>query len=122
MTDVERWPEWTSSVTSLQRLDTGRFATGSRARIKQPRLAAAVWTVTEVRPGHSFTWVSRVPGLRTIGYHGVTAAGSGSEASLEVRFEGIFAGIAALLFGKLTEECLEKESKGLKHRCENKLQ
>lgn len=64
MTDVERWPEWTSSVERAERLDDGPLRVGSRARLKQPRFPPVVWTVTELelggrshgRPG---TWVSR---------------------------------------------------------------
>ena len=34
--DIERWPEWTPTVTSARRLDGGPFGLGSRFRIKQP--------------------------------------------------------------------------------------
>ena len=118
MTDVERWPDWTASITTLKRLDNGPFDVGSRARIRQPKLLPAVWTVTRLDAGRSFTWRSGTPGLHVIGYHAVKPAGKGSEVTLVVLFEGIFAGIAGRLFRKLNETYLDMETSGLKRRCE----
>ena len=49
--DVERWPEWTASVTRLVALDGPGIAVGKRFEIKQPRMPKLVWEVTEVVPG-----------------------------------------------------------------------
>ena len=118
MVDVERWHEWTRSITSIKRLDGGAFQVGSRAQVRQPKLLPAVWTVTAFQPGRSFTWMSRMPGLRVIGGHSVEAGKHGSIVTLSVQFEGLFRSIAARLFRKLNVEYLDMEASGLKLRCE----
>lgn len=66
-TDVEHWPDWTASVTTLRGLDGAQLAVGRRFEIKQPRMPKLVWTVTELEPGTSWTWVQRSPGGGDVG-------------------------------------------------------
>src|ERR1700737_1302301 len=80
--DVERWPEWTSTMTSVRRMDDAPFAVGSKARVRQPRLLPAVWQVTELDERRSFTWVTRSPGVRIEAGHLVERVGSGSRVTL----------------------------------------
>ena len=61
--DLEHWPEWTASVTSVELLEPGPLAVGTRARVIQPKLKPAVWEVTQAKAGRGFTWVTRHPGL-----------------------------------------------------------
>ena len=86
--DVERWPEWTSTMTSVRRMDDGSLAVGSRARIRQPRLLPAVWQLTELDE-RSFTWVTRSPGVQITGEHLVEANGAGSRVTLSLQFSGL---------------------------------
>jgi len=117
--DVEHWPDWTESVTSVERLDEGPLRVGSRARIRQPRLPVATWQVTELVPGESFTWVARGPGIRTTGTHRVEQLGEGrSRATAILEQAGPVGGLVGLLTKGLTERYLQTEVRGLKARCE----
>ncbi len=119
MTDVERWPEWTASVTNVERLDGAPFRVGSRARIRQPRLPVAIWTVTALEPGHSFEWQAATPGLLTVADHRVEAAGDhASRVTLSLTWSGPLAPVIRRLFGTLSRRYVEMEAQGLKQRCE----
>ena len=74
-TDVEQWPSWTASVSSLEPLDGPAIAVGHRFRIKQPRMPALVWQVTEVDAPRSWTWAVRSAGATTEATHEVSPCG-----------------------------------------------
>src|SRR5262245_17833172 len=73
LTDVERMPEWTESMTEVRRLDEGPLSVGSQTRILQPKMAPLVWTVTELTPEKSFIWTTTTGGMRMTGGHYVKA-------------------------------------------------
>ncbi len=116
--DIERWPEWTPTVTSIQRVDRGPLAVGSRARIRQPKLLPAEWQVSELEEGRSFTWVSRSPGVRVTARHWVEADGGGSRVTLSLEFSGLLGPLVARLTRSLSVRYLALEARGLKERIE----
>jgi uncharacterized membrane protein len=117
--DVERWPEWTPTMTSVQRLDNGPFGVGSTAQVRQPRLRPAVWKVTDLEDGRNFTWVTRAPGLHMKAGHGVERRGSGSRVELSFEMSGLLARVMSLLYGAMIEKYVTTESQRLKQRCES---
>jgi uncharacterized membrane protein len=117
--DVERWPEWTASVRSVEIAEGAGVEPGARARIRQPRLPVLTWEVTEVDPGVSWTWVASSPGVVTTARHTVTPVGpDAARVDQVIEQRGPLAGIAGLVTGRLTRRYLATEAAGLKRRCE----
>jgi uncharacterized membrane protein len=118
MSDVVRWPEWTRSVSSVWRLEPGPLQVGSRVVIKQPRFPAARWLVTDVEPGHAFTWVSLGPAMRVTATHVVEPDGSGSRVTLALTYEGMIGRLMGRLTRGISERYVAMEGEGLRRRCE----
>ena len=119
MSDIDRWPEWTPSVTSIKRLDTGPFVVGSRAVIRQPKFPPALWTVTAIDGQRSFTWMNRAPGITVTAHHSINGFGNATTATLSLCYEGLLGGLLARMTRGITNRYLAMEAKGLKARSEN---
>jgi uncharacterized membrane protein len=117
--DVERWPEWTSTITSVKRRERGPFALGSSAQVRQPRLRPAVWQVTALEDQRNFTWTTRSPGLRMTAGHLIEPQGTGSRVVLSFELSGFMAPVVSRLYGGLIERYIATESQGLKKRSES---
>ena len=119
MSDVDRWHEWTPSIAAIKRLGDEPLAVGTRAIVRQPKLPPALWKVTQIEPGASFTWVSRAPGLRVVGTHRVEPTATGSRATLSLELHGVVGGFFGWLTKGITERYIGFEATGLKARSEN---
>lgn len=117
--DVEHWPEWTASVTSLTGKDGPALAVGKRFAIKQPGLQKLVWKVAEIQPGKSWTWAHRSPGVLVIARHYVTGLPGGRTlVRQELDQRGVLGALVGQLTAKRTKRFLSMEARGLKARSE----
>src|SRR4030095_5574831 len=116
--DLERWPEWTRSITSVKRLDSGKLGIGSQVRIQQPKLKSVTWRISEFVEGRVLTWDGQSPGLFLRARHEVQPSGSGAIVILIINQAGWLAPLVNLLYGKLTKDYMEMEAQGLKRRSE----
>ncbi len=118
-TDVEQWPTWTASVSSVEPLDGPAIEVGHRFRIKQPRMPLLVWEVTEVAPGRSWTWVVRASGATTTATHEITPRGtSACTVAQSIDQRGVVGMMVAVLMRRLTKRYLALEGEGLKKASE----
>ena len=119
LVDVERWPTWTGSMREVTKLEGGELATGRTVRVRQPRMPALIWEVTEFDPGKSFSWRSSSPGITTLGTHHVRpTAGNRTTVTLGIHQSGPLAAAVALLTAGRTKRYVQMEADGLTRRCE----
>ena len=117
--DVEAWPQWTSSMTSVTRIDSGDFAVGSRARVKQPKIGTKTWTVTELTPAHSFVWEAKRPGLTLVAGH-YLSSGDGETVNLTLKLEqkGLVGRLLEPFTERTAQRAVQLEAQGHKRRAE----
>ena len=116
--DVERWPEWTPTVTSVRVVSDGEFGLGSVARIRQPMQPESEWTVTVFEAGRRFAWATRRTGLRMVGTHEIAADGTGTRNVLSIDAEGPLAFMLWPVLRGAMRKALSDENRGLKACCE----
>ena len=107
-------------MSAVERLDTGDFGVGSRARVKQPGMPRLVWEVTEFTPGEVFSWASKVPGVTTTGGHRLAPTQNGRvPVTLSLDQEGFLAPVVSRLTGSRSRRYVQMEADGLKRRSES---
>ena len=115
-TDIEQWPAFLPTVRRLHRLDDGPLRVGSRARLKQPGQAPAVWTVLRLAEMSEFTWATRLLTVRMTGRHLLEPAGAGVRNTLVLDLDGPGAGLLSALFGARMRASLDQEATGFARR------
>jgi uncharacterized membrane protein len=119
MSEVLLMPSWSDSMTSVEVDPPGPLAVGSRARIVQPKLSPATWTVTELTPVRSYSWVSKAMGADVTASHTITPTSDGASVTLAVQYDGYMSSVVAGLTRKITTKYLRMEAEGLKQASES---
>lgn len=118
LADVEQWPTWTTSMEKVRLRGAPPAGPGAIVDIKQPKLAASTWRITDWQPGAGFAWTSGTLGMRSTAYHTIESCAEGCVVRLRLTIDGWMAGIATHLFGRLIGKYMEAEANGLRARCE----
>lgn len=121
LTDFEKWPQWTPTMTSVKRVSGENL--GAKFDVKQPKLPAAQLTIVEWTEGKSFTWSSLKRLANMNAHHTLDEIeGSVTRVSLSVEMTGPLAGIVWSLWGRLIKRYVDTESASLKTAAEKQEQ
>ena len=116
---VTRWPEWAGTVTSVHQVDGVGLQVGARFCIKQPLQPSAIWEVTELTTGKSFSWQSKRRFLTWVACHELNETSQpGTSVTLRLDISGRAVGILWPLLRPVLSLALRKECADLKAWCE----
>jgi uncharacterized membrane protein len=119
--DVERWPEMTPTITSVVKTGSGPLAIGSTARIKQPGMRMATWTVTELEPNHRFVWETKLGTVTLSGIHELAPGDAGCQNSLSIELSGFGSVLLRAVAGSRLRKTIATENLGFKHAAETRV-
>jgi uncharacterized membrane protein len=120
LNDVVRWSQWSPTIEEIRLLEDKPFEVGSKARVKQPKMNAMIWQVTESEPGRSFVWQTKGPGFLIVAGHYIDTKSSGPyPVRLTLDLSGPLSPVLSMISGKRIRQYVDTEGASLKKRCES---
>ncbi len=116
--DVEAWPKWSPAMERIRREDDGEFKSGSSALIKQKLMPVTRWAVTEIDPGHHFSWQARALGIDMLATHILVPENGKVTSLLRIQMQGLPIKLFGPILKFLVLKSLKEENRGLKQYCE----
>ena len=120
VSDLEAWQRTVDTVEDMEIVTPPPVDTGTRVRLKHPKLPEGTFTVTEWTPPAYFEWVQKERGVTSVAGHRVVALGphrSRLELTLDMR--GLLIPIMGRVYGKLIRDYLQREADGMKRAAES---
>jgi uncharacterized membrane protein len=120
LSDIEAWPERIETVDSVELLTAAPITTGSRVRLKQPKLPEGTWDVTVWDAPSYFEWTQKTTGATSVAGHRVEALGDGrARLTLTLDMRGFFIATIGRFYRKLTNDYMNLEAENLKRAAES---
>ncbi|MDA7977915.1 MAG: SRPBCC family protein [Pirellulales bacterium] len=117
--EIDRWPQWTPTVQTVERIDEGPLRVGSEAFLKQPGMPKSRWRVTSLDAGRRFAWETRMRGMRIVATHELADCEAGTRNTLIVEMQGVATWLLAPLIWFSARKNLKTENAALKRFCES---
>lgn len=119
LTDLDAWPRRIETVESVELLTPAPITTGSRVRLRQPKLPEGIWDVTAWDAPSFFEWTQQSGGMTSVAGHRVESLGEGrTRLTLTLDMRGLLIPIVAVFFRGLTNRYMTLEAEGMKRAAE----
>ncbi len=120
LSDIEAWPRRIETVETVEILTKAPIATGSRVRLKQPKLPEGTWEVTVWDAPSSFEWIQKKTGATSVAGHLVESLGEGrARLTLTLEMRGFLIAIIGRFYKDLTNRYMDLEAEGMKRAAES---
>jgi uncharacterized membrane protein len=120
LSDLEAWPQRIETVDEVELLTPQPIATGSRVRLKQPKLPEGTWDITVWDAPTYFEWTQKTSGITSTAGHRIEALGDGrSRLRLTLEMRGLLIPIVGLFYKDLTNRYMALEADGMKRAAES---
>jgi uncharacterized membrane protein len=119
LSDIEGWPQRVETVETVELLTPAPLASGSRVRLKQPKLPEGTWDVTVWDAPSYFEWTQKTGGTTSVAGHRVDALGEDrARLTLTLDMRGLLIPIIGLFYMDLTNRYMRLEAEGMKRAAE----
>lgn len=120
VSDLEAWPQRIETVDRVELLTPAPITTGTRVRLKQPKLPEGTWEVTAWDPPGFFEWAQKTSGITTVAGHRVESLGdSRARLTLTLEMRGFAVPVLGLFYRGLTNRYMSLEAEGMKRAAES---
>jgi carbon monoxide dehydrogenase subunit G len=121
LTDLEAWPQRIETVDFVELLTPPPIATGSKVRLKQPKLPEGTWDITAWDAPSYFEWTQKASGVTSVAGHRVEAVdGERSRLTLTLDMRGLPIAIVGRFYKGLTNRYMSLEAEGIKRAAESR--
>jgi uncharacterized membrane protein len=119
LSDIEGWPQRVETVETVELLTPAPLASGSRVRLKQPKLPEGTWDVTVWDAPSYFEWTQKTGGTTSVAGHRVDALGEDrARLTLTLDMRGLLIPIIGLFYKDLTNRYMRLEAEVMKRAAE----
>ena len=120
LSDLEAWPRRIETVELVELLTPPPLATGSRVRLKQPKLPEDTWDITVWDVPTYFEYRQKSRGMTTVVGHRVEALeGERSRLTLNLDMRGFLIPVVALFSKGMINRYMTSEAQGMKQASES---